>query len=169
MQRILFPAALVLLAAALMACSSAGNGKPKTGNGPVPDTSIKWKVVSAGSQSAMEQPAQLVVKDQATFDSLWQTAFRGVDVPLDKPMVDYKTNWLIAAFKGTCTSGGHTIDIRSVSRTGKGILVTILQTKPAAGCMTTTMMEYPYIMVTIPVQANAGVEFAVVSEDKHCE
>lgn len=144
------------------------NKKPDTAS-VMKDSTIKWDIVAKGTQCAVREPGQGLIMSQATFDSLWNKSFKGTDIPVEKPVIDFKNKWVIFAFKGFVSNGGHNVDIKSISQATDEISVVISHVKPGKGCMSSMAEEYPYVIATINPVSGKKFNFKVEEEEKVCE
>lgn len=172
-MRIVTYSLAILFALSLAACAnSAANrqvatDKASTDNTPTmkPDNSTTtWEVLEQGDQCAVTSASQAIIKSAAELDKVWATTFEGYIPAPAKPKVDFGQAYVIAAFYGEKNSGGHAVDIASVSAQ----TITIKHTKPGEGCMSASVITYPYIFAAVPHSVGSA-EFKVVEEAVPCE
>lgn len=132
------------------------------------DTSRMWSILAKGTQSAMNNAGQRLVKTQAEFDKLWAEAFKNFDMPPQKPRVNFDQDWVIAAFLGEMLRGGHEIYIRDIQTRENVITIQIVHSTPGPTCLTTMSVEYPYLFARIKHFPQEKVEFKEVMEERTC-
>jgi hypothetical protein len=155
-------------------CTSTDNNNKKDKNTTdttsiMKDSTIKWDIAAKGTQCAAREPQQLLIMSQAAFDTLWNEFFTGIDIPVEKPAIDFKNKWAIVAFKGFVSNGGHDVDIKSISHAKDEINVIIRHVKPGKGCMSSMAEEYPYVIATVNQLTGKKFIFKVEEEEKICE
>ncbi len=62
---------------------------------------------------------------------------------------DIETSNFVILNMGEKSSGGYSIGVNTVQEEADKIIVTVKETKPAEGSMTTSVMTYPYAIVKI--------------------
>jgi len=62
---------------------------------------------------------------------------------------DIKTSNFVILNLGEQTSGGHSIDVKSVTETADKIIITVEEKGPKEGEMATSVITYPYTIVKI--------------------
>ena len=91
---------------------------------------MNWSIITSGNQCGIEEPKQIIVQTQEAFDELWQSCFQNMPAPITKPTIDFSKEWVIGYFQGFIKSGGHSLNIDSVSATEKGISLAMTHNKP---------------------------------------
>lgn len=127
-----------------------------------------WDLLSKGTQCAIEQSKQVVIKSEADFATLWKEAFSGVDMAPEQPEVDFSQKWVIAVFLGMTNKGGHEVDITGIAETGTATVVNVLHTAPGKNCMSTMSIEFPYMIIMVNPFKKATVEFKTTLQEKDC-
>src|SRR5512138_1653690 len=113
---------------------------------PEAGSTMKWTKLESGTQSKMNDRSVLLISNKAKFDELWKIAFANNSAP-QKPNVDFTENSVVALFLGEVTSGGHSIELLSIRPLAGGEFdISVRHTKPGAGCVTTSVIEYPYFL-----------------------
>jgi hypothetical protein len=148
-------------------CSSTGNNNSK--DNTTGDKDVKWEVVAKGSQCPVKEAKQLVIKDQSAYDSFWAKNFENSEIPVEKPVINFSEKWVIAAFKGNVSTGGHDVEIKSIVQSDKNTVVTIKHIKPGQGCMSSMAEESPFLIATINHIITDQIKFEIIQEEKKCE
>lgn len=122
---------------------------------------MNWSIITSGNQCGIEEPKQIIVQTQEAFDELWQSCFQNMPAPITKPTIDFSKEWVIGYFQGFIKSGGHSLNIDSVSATEKGISLAMTHNKPGKDCVSTMSVEFPYVLARIehfkPIKAAYNV------------
>ena len=142
------------------------NNKTAKDNMPA---NYKWDIVAKGTHCAVQSFKQVLVKNQAEFDELWKKSFEGIDIITEKPSINFNEKWVIAAFMGRVNTGGHDIEIKEIKDSDAGKMVFIKNTRPGAGCMTTTAEESPFLIATIDHLSSGNIGFTIIYEEKKCD
>jgi hypothetical protein len=134
-----------------------------------PGTPVKWAKLLSGGQSRIEKNSMLTITNQTKFDELWAIAFDNNMAPV-KPAVDFTKNSVVALFLGEVTSGGHSIELTSIkTATSESYTISVVHIKPGRGCMSTTVMEYPYFFAKTNKLASDKAEFRTTIKETKCQ
>lgn len=130
---------------------------------------LTWKELLSGNQCSIEKPVNIVITNQAQFDSLWSKAFNKA-MPQEKPAVDFSKYSVIAIFLGTVSSGGHSAVITSIKHNGAdGYKVEAEHKLPGKSCISTTAIEFPYYFALTNTVISEKTEFTVIKKEVECE
>jgi|CXWL01.1.fsa_nt_gi hypothetical protein len=133
------------------------------------ETQLPWKELLSGNQCRIENPVNLVITNQARFDSLWSKAFKK-DMPQEKPAVDFSKNSVIAIFLGTVNSGGHSAVITSIQHNAAGGYMVEAEHKlPGKSCIATTAIEFPYYFALAGTVISGKTAFTIIKKEVECE
>ena len=66
------------------------------------------------------------------------------------PEVDFKKNMVLAVFLGAKPSGGHSVRVTGVTRSGAGLTVLVRPAAPAPDAITPAVITSPYHLVVVP-------------------
>ncbi|MFN4254666.1 MAG: protease complex subunit PrcB family protein [Saprospiraceae bacterium] len=169
MQILFSKAVLTLCLLGIFSCSSsAPNQLQPAKNDNMGKNKIEWAVLDKGTQCALEQPRQAVVKTAQEFDKIWAETFMGVDMAPKKPAVDFSKDWVILAGLGMINKGGHQIDIADVSEANGVTTIALKHRQPKQGCMSTMSIEFPYIFARVSQFAGTP-KFTTTDEEYSCE
>ncbi len=149
-----------------VSCSSTGNNKANEKTAM--DVNIKWEVVAKGTQCATKEAKQVIIKDQVAYDAFWASSIENNDIPIEKPAINFSEKWVIAAFKGNVSNGGHDVEIKKIVQKDKNTIITIKHIKPGQGCMSSMAEESPFLIATINHLTTDQIKFEIVQEDKIC-
>lgn len=97
---------------------------------------------------------RLVIRDQATWAHFWSELGAGV-----RPEVNFGRDLVIAVALGQRPSGGHDIAVQRVTRTGGQLRISVVETSPGPGCMTTAALTQPVDVVMVEAAGVTGWSF----------
>ena len=114
--------------------------------------SLKWEILISGNQCLIEYAENKVLKTPEDFQTLWNRAFSKMDVPPDKPQVDFKKYHVAAIFLGWKNKGGYIIDIEDIKPKKKEeVVIYFLEKEPGSTCISAAVVDFPFLLVKIPV------------------
>lgn len=113
--------------------------------------SLKWEILISGNQCLIEYAENKVLKTPEEFQTLWNRAFSKMDVPPDKPQVDFKKYHVAAIFLGWKNKGGYIIDIEDIKPKKEEVVIYFLEKEPSSTCMSAAVVDFPFLLVKIPV------------------
>lgn len=113
---------------------------------------LALRPVAASTQSRIDAPRQVVVRDSAAWQRLWAEHI-GSDAAL--PAVDFSRELVVGVFRGTQPNGCYTTAIDRVTRQGDRLTVHQVDRNPAADAICTMMMVAPVQLVAV-TRAEAG-------------
>ncbi len=90
-----------------------------------------------------------VVKDVTDWARLWQRHTSNVCPKPALPEILFADKMVIAAFAGSRSSGGHSIEIVKVEDTGAEIVVSLKQHSPGRGMFSACVMTSPFHFVSV--------------------
>jgi len=166
MKSLLKTAVFVFLGV-FLSCSNSGKtntSAPKKTEAPAEE----WTILLQGTQCAVNQPTQKIIKTFDEFSAEWKKVFSGMDIPPDIPKVDFGKSWVVAAFMGEKNKGGFEIGIASVQQGADTFVVTVRHVTPGPNCMSSMAIEYPYVFAEIARFPALKAEFKVAEEVKDC-
>lgn len=107
------------------------------------------KDVAEGGYSGVEETFVAVVRDAETYEALRQLVGE-----LPPPRAElFKTHAVVAAFLGMRNSGGYGVKITRA----QGGALSISETTPPKGAMTTMALTSPFRIVSVPLSDEAGI------------
>jgi PrcB C-terminal len=135
----------VVAAAALLAAATASAPAIPPPE-PVPFRTVAQ---SDGAASAIGQRKSLTVRSERRWRRIWGRLTRG-EVPSPRPSkIDFGRHMLIVVTQGRQPSGGHSIEIERIRRTGSGWRVEVEEVEPGRDCVTTGVITAPYHVVRV--------------------
>ncbi len=122
--------------------------------------SLKWEILISGNQCLIEYAENKVLKTPEEFQTLWNRAFSKMDVSPDKPQVDFKKYHVAAIFLGWKNKGGYIIDIDDIKpKKEEEVVIYFLEKEPGSTCMSAAVVDFPFLLVKIPVGAMDDYSF----------
>jgi uncharacterized protein (DUF885 family) len=119
---------------------------------------VDFSLLATGSYSTREGGRGVeLITDGAAWSRAWETI--GAGRPL--PDVSFDTRAVVVAYQGRQPTGGYSIEITGIKRTGTVLAVTVSERRPASGSLTTQALTSPFVAVSIPrPPSGATVRFA---------
>jgi hypothetical protein len=107
---------------------------------------VTFRTVAKGTgESSVERRVAFTFKEQRRWNDFWKR----VEPDRTRPRVDFSKHMLIAVTQGRKPSGGHSIRITRIDRTGDGWLVHVTERSPGRGCFVTHVVTRPYHVVRV--------------------
>jgi uncharacterized protein (DUF885 family) len=119
---------------------------------------VEFSLLATGTMSAHEGPRSVeLITDEAAWRSAWEKI--GGGRPL--PDVSFDTRAVVLAYQGQKSTGGYSVEITGIRRTGTVLAVGVNERRPASGDVTTEVLTSPFVAVSIPrPPTGASVRFA---------
>lgn len=131
---------------------------------PVAEVQVAFTVLETGQQAVeVAERKNVAARDAASFQRLWTMAHGGQEMAA--PEVDFTKEYVIGVFAGEKTTGGHMIEVLSVTDFGDQRTLSVTQTAPGEGCAVSQAFTSPYQLIRVPVSTNylRAVDTAVES------
>ncbi|MEJ7810351.1 MAG: protease complex subunit PrcB family protein [Gemmatimonadaceae bacterium] len=119
------------------------------------------------SYSGLSARQRLAIRDGASWSALWTTLSTDVSPRPAVPAVDFSRDMILLAAMGEHRSGGFGIAIERVQLADGQLYVTVRETSPGAGCMTTQAITRPLTAVLVP-RGDYDVRFVERSTTSKC-
>ncbi|MFL6254697.1 MAG: DUF885 family protein [Pyrinomonadaceae bacterium] len=119
---------------------------------------VEFSLLATGSTSTREGGRAIeLITDEGAWRRVWEVI--GAGRPL--PDVSFDTRAVVVAYQGQQRTGGYSIEITDIKRTGTVLAVTVSERRPASGSLTTQVITSPFVAVSIPrPPSGATVRFA---------
>ncbi|MBR7746168.1 protease complex subunit PrcB family protein [Undibacterium baiyunense] len=117
---------------------------------------VTQKTITSGFNSGIQDTRNLVIKDQATWNSIWQA--HNKESNASQAQIDFSKKMLIAVFLGSRGSGCNNISDLRIWRNNGKLAVSYYETEPAPHNVCTAVITTPYYIAEID-QSNEPVEF----------
>jgi hypothetical protein len=153
----------------VVGCACAGSEMSTSPPGtPVSIVRLRSEPYSFTFVSGFDKPARLVVRDAATWQSVWAQTFRGGSVP-PIPVIDFSREMLVVVALGSHSSGGYGILLDGASAEATGDLaVEVRSISPGSGCGVTAAFTQPVDIARVP-RRDGAVRFVESSEVTNCQ
>ncbi len=113
----------------------------------VPDGPVENSVILSGAHSLVDSFQVNIITGKSEWEQVWHRTMGGVE-PLPKiPTVDFGRQYVIAAFMGQRTSSGYRIEIPSIVKKGRTLMVTVKKYE-TPGML--PVVTNPFTLVRIP-------------------
>ena len=119
---------------------------------------VEFSLLATGTYSRREggRAVELVTDHDA-----WRRAWEVVGAGRPLPDVSFDTRAVVVAYQGRQSTGGYSIEITGIKRTGTVLAVTVSERRPASGSLTTQALTSPFVAVSMPrPPSGATVRFA---------
>ncbi|MBT9547765.1 MAG: protease complex subunit PrcB family protein [Candidatus Sericytochromatia bacterium] len=117
----------------------------KLAAGNTSETVLSFETLSTRSSRITSSQTQAVSDEEA-----WQTLWRqhmGSDA--DRPMINFEIETVLAVFSGQKRSGGHSVKITQVKKSGNELVVTYQETAPSSGNLVSQNLTSPSHLVKV--------------------
>jgi len=113
------------------------------------EASVSFTVLAEGTNaSGVSERKNFAVYTDEDFVRLW--AMTGASAS-EMPAVNFEEQYVIGVFAGEKLSGGHGIEVTSVTDASSLRTVAIALTRPGADCVVTEALTRPYQLIAVPV------------------
>jgi len=120
---------------------------------------VSITAIEKGFDSGVEEALQVAIRTEAEWHAFWRRHASNTQLPRAPPAVDFSAEMVICVFMGTQSTGGYSIEIKSIEQGASGLRVICETTSPRGG-LTTQALTQPYHMVRV-ANSDAPLEFAV--------
>ena len=94
-------------------------------------------------------------------ESAWRRAWEVIGAGRPLPDVSFDTRAVVVVYQGQKPTGGYSVEITGIKRTGAVLAVTVGERRPASGSFTTQVITSPFVAVSMPrPPSGASVRFA---------
>jgi hypothetical protein len=156
----------IVLIGVLVIGSAGFISDPPTGT-RVPLARLSSTPFSLALYSGIGQPERLVVRDNATWHTVWASIWLGTTPMPATPNVDFAKEMVIVAALGSRSTGGYSIVVDSAMATSAGLVVWIGTSSPGARCVTTQAFTAPVDVARIQ-RIDEPVRFVDVPKVVEC-
>ena len=156
---------IVIIAGLAIGCTGTISSPP-TGT-RVPLTRLSSTPFSFSLYSGIGQPERLVIRDDATWHTVWASIWSGVTPMPATPNVNFTKEMVIVAALGSRSTGGYSIVVDSAMAISAGVTVWIGSSSPGARCLTTQAFTAPVDVARIQ-RIEEAVRFIDVPKVVQC-
>lgn len=152
----------VLLAAMILMATTCNKSVPADAE------DVPFRVLESKAYGGFQQPGYQLITNQEEFVAMWERAHANAIPAPAPPEMNPEESPVICAFMGTRNSGGYSITVESVKVHKKVAYITLVETGPGEGCMTTSAITSPYVMAVIPDADILSHEFSIRQDTTNC-
>lgn len=117
----------------------------KLAAGSSSETVLSFETLSTRSSRITSSQTQAVSDEEA-----WQTLWRQhIGSDADRPMINFEIETVLAVFSGQKRSGGHSVKITQVKKSGNELVVTYQETAPSSGNLVSQNLTSPSHLVKV--------------------
>ena len=98
----------------------------------------------------IENPEQHLLSTSEDFNTLWKRAFGSMDMPPDKPVVDFSRYQVVALFLGWRNKGGYALELEDISLEESRMIIRFVEKEPGPMCLTPAVVVFPYLLIKVP-------------------
>jgi hypothetical protein len=124
---------------------------------------LQIRRIGQWSSSGITTPTREMIRDDSAYARFWGSLRAG-----QRPAVDFSRDVVIAVAAGQRMTGGHSIAVERVTRTGDGLAVEVVETVPGPGCMTTQALTQPVDVVVVAAADARTWSFSDQSRAQGC-
>jgi len=119
-----------------------------------------FKTIEKGAFGGVDKPLQVVVTNQTQWAELWDKhSARKLPKP-PPPEIDFKKESIIFVSMGQKNTGGYTIEISDIRRSGGKTEILVNTKEPKEGGLTIQALTAPFHIVAVP-KIEGEVKFTV--------
>lgn len=155
----------VLLCALLLAACSSPSGPDASQ--PLTVTRLRSGTLSFSYNSGLTESQRLVVRDQATWQQVWNDIYKFTFPAPALPAIDFTRDMVIVAALGQKPTGGYSIFIDGATETANRVTINIRAVSPGPGCAVTLALTNPVDIARI-TRRDATVAFAETATTQNC-
>ena len=119
------------------------------------------------SHTGFAAPTNIVVRNQAEWEALWNTVYAGVTPRPILPVVDFGTYLIVARAMGPRPTGGFHVMLDGLIRQSGEYLVHVREIHPGPGCGVTLAVTSPIDIARI-ARHDDPIRFAISTEVRRC-
>ena len=150
-------AALISTSCLVDACAAQATLPPAPVQMAIPVTTIQ-----KGNFSGIREPAQIVVRTQDEWNSLWKRHASIQSPPSSPPSVDFTAEMVVGLFVGEKNTGGYEVEITRAELKDSTVYIYYVEKSPISGGMAIQALTQPFHLARLPRQ-DASVVFVKVS------
>lgn len=106
---------------------------------------LKFETIDQGTYSGITEKKAVLITDEASWGALWKSHTQEGAAPA----VPFGQESVLAVYLGERSSGGYGVTVSEVRIDGSKVIVTVQETKPASGTMTTSAITQPFHLVKL--------------------
>lgn len=127
---------------ALICCSG-----PLFGRGSLPNGPVDFTTILAGAHSTVEKYSVDLITNNDDWEETWLRTAGNIEPLPQRPSVDFRKEYIIAAFMGERPSSGFKIEFKKIEKKGKKLIVYVARHE-TPGML--PVVTHPFNLVRIP-------------------
>jgi hypothetical protein len=150
--------------------AGCGSSDPTQPVGPsLPIVRLRSDPYSFAIYSGLDSPERLVVRDAATWQTVWNQIYRGQSPVPPAPSVDFSRDMIVVVALGARPSSGYNILIDGASELANdGVSVIVDSSSPGSNCVDAQVLTQPVDIARVPLR-QGPVSFVERSHETACE
>ena len=105
--------------------------------------------IGGAAYTGVDEPLRAIIRTQSEWREVWGRLAAGTIPPPEPPAVDFERRMVIMAALGVKPTGGYAIEIEDVRATPDSLYITVFETSPGPGCITTQAFTAPVAVVAV--------------------
>lgn len=130
-------------------------------------TRLRSGDLSFSYNSGITESQRLVVRDQATWQQVWNDVYKFTFPAPALPAVDFTREMIVVAALGQRPTGGYSIFIDGATETATGVTVNVRSVSPGSSCAVTLALTNPVDIARVS-RREAAVSFAETAATQNC-
>ena len=108
---------------------------------------IEFETLAKGGYGGIEEPVNLVIKDNKKWDSLWSKVYKTRIPKPELPEVNFEEEMILAVFMGYYPTGGYSVSIENIIEKEERLIVEKKVVTPGPDDMVTNAITHPFHIV----------------------
>jgi hypothetical protein len=148
----------------LQACT---NGSPTALRKTTESAVMPLTMLFESQQSGVQEMLRLVVRDQATWATVWAELEGSATNSAPTPRIDFSKEIVLVATLGTKPTGGYTISLGPSYQTDQEVTAYVQKEVPGRKCGAAEMVTHPFSVASL-TRTSLPVRFVETEEVKEC-
>lgn len=116
---------------------------------------------------AFTSPTTFAVRDQSSWEGLWNQVTQAMYPAPAIPQIDFTKNIVVFAAAGTKSTSGYSIEITNAAETSAGVSVDVTVTSPGSTCAVSQLVTFPVAIAAIP-RRDSAIGFNISPKTQSC-
>jgi hypothetical protein len=113
------------------------------------EEAVPFVTISKGITSGVTGRSFLAIRTAQEWQDIWQQHSSHLTASPNLPPVDFSKEMVIAIFQGTRTTGGFSVEILRVEKSGEKLLVCYQERVPSPGSLVAQVLTQPYHIIKL--------------------
>lgn len=145
-----WPLLLIPMLLASLACQGQNGGWLTAPELDASAQRLTADTVLSDYYSDIGERTRRLIDSSSEWEAFWAAAHEGRTPTPETPSIDFDRNVVVAAAMGGRPTGGYTIGIEEVARSGDTLYARVRETSPGDGCTLTQAITHPLQAVRVP-------------------